>query len=122
MQGKQSATLLQKVGDVGAISNVKILRTWFLPPRETFPMKRHSKLSDKRPSNFSKRFIYISKTGESSNFLKEIISEKRGERNLSLFSTWRIKALLLNLYLSSHPLDTLLFLYYYSELAQPFTC
>ena len=66
---------------MGAISNVKILRMWFLPPNETFPMKRHSKLSDKRPSNFSKGFIYISKTGESTNFLKEIISEKRAAKN-----------------------------------------
>ena len=45
-------------------------------------MKRHSKLSDKRPSNSSNGFIYISKTGESTNFLKEIISEKKKKQNV----------------------------------------
>ena len=33
-----------------------------------FPMKRHSKLSDKRPTKSSKGFIYILKTGESIHF------------------------------------------------------
>ena len=125
MQGKQSAPLPQKLGDLwGYLLDVHISKTWFPPPRET-----HSWWKDipdflaKGLSGLQKD-LYTFQREEKvlTSFLKEMLWEKGREGNLSLFSTGRIKLLLFNLYLSLHPLVTLLFVCYHPELAQPSTC